>query len=123
MNKALQNWILTSLGLIFVIIGVVGIFLPLLPTTPFLLLAAFCFSKGSPQFHQWLLQHKRLGPPIRDWETRGVIRLPVKWVATSMLLVSAIFIYLKPTIPLAGKISFSVVALGALSFIWTRPSQ
>jgi uncharacterized membrane protein YbaN (DUF454 family) len=50
--------------------GVVGIFLPLLPTTPFVLLAAFCFARGSPRWEAWLLAHPRFGPLVRDWRER-----------------------------------------------------
>jgi len=67
-----------------------GLFLPLLPTTPFLLLAAFCFSRGSERLHGWLLGHRTMGPIIRDWNERRVIRPRVKVLAaiTVVLLLS-----------------------------------
>lgn len=52
-------------------LGVVGVFLPLLPTVPFLLLSAFCFGRGSSRLHRWLLQHRVFGPPIEDWIESG----------------------------------------------------
>ncbi len=62
-------------GFISVALGVAGIFLPLLPTTAFLLLAAWLFSKGSPKYRQWLLNHKYLGPHIKNYtEKRGITR-------------------------------------------------
>jgi uncharacterized membrane protein YbaN (DUF454 family) len=71
-----------SVGLAFA-----GIFLPLLPTTPFLLLAAFCFSRGSARLHKWLLEHRTMGPIIRDWQERRAIQPRVKGVATLSVVV------------------------------------
>ena len=56
-----------SAGLVALLLGVVGIFLPLLPTTPFVLLAAACFSRGSTRCERWLLSHRTFGPMVRDW--------------------------------------------------------
>lgn len=111
-----------TLGSLFLFIGVVGIFLPLLPTTPFLIIAAFFFSKGSDKFHYWLINHKYLGPPIQDWKLNGVIRRSYKIIATIMMSISAVFILSRAYVPLVGKISFSVVSSVILIFIWTRPS-
>ena len=74
-----------------VVLAFLGLFLPLLPTTPFLLLAAFCFSRGSARLHRWLLEHRTMGPIIRDWNERRVIQPRVKRVATLsvVLLVGA----------------------------------
>ncbi len=70
--------------------GIVGIFLPLLPTTPFVLLAAFCFSRGSARWEAWLLQHPRFGPMVRDWRERRAIPLRAKQLAwATMVLGSA----------------------------------
>ena len=55
------------LGFFFTGLAMIGVILPLLPTVPFLLLAAFCFARSSDRFHRWLVEHPTLGPPIRDW--------------------------------------------------------
>jgi uncharacterized membrane protein YbaN (DUF454 family) len=67
------NFIMAALGFICVILGVVGIFLPLLPTTPFLLLAAWLFARSSNRFHTWLMNHPKLGPFILVWQKGGGI--------------------------------------------------
>lgn len=103
--------------------GIAGIVLPLVPTTPFLLVAAFAFARSSPALHNWLLTHPRLGPLIEDWHTHGAISRRTKalavalmmamlfasWIAglqTSLLLVqagvltvAALFILSRPDVP------------------------
>ena len=73
--------VLLVLGSTFVAIGAIGIVLPGLPGTVFLSLAAACFARSSPRFEAWLLEHPRLGPPVRQWRKTGAIPLPVKWIA------------------------------------------
>ena len=82
------NLLLKALGLMFVGLGLAGVFLPLLPTTPFLLLAAGCFARSSPAFHDWLLTHRLLGPYIRDWERDRSIPLTAKVTAVVMMAAS-----------------------------------
>ena len=69
-------------------LGVAGIFLPVLPTTPFILLAASCYAKGSPRFHGWLLRHRLFGPLVKDWQTHRSIPLRIKWLAIGSMAVS-----------------------------------
>jgi uncharacterized membrane protein YbaN (DUF454 family) len=75
---------LASLGL-----GLIGAFLPMLPTVPFLLLAAFCFARSNPAWEQRLLDHHRWGPPIRDWRERKAISRRAKIAALVTLVASA----------------------------------
>jgi len=69
--------------------GIVGIFLPLLPTTPFVLLAAFCFSRGSLRCEAWLLGHPRFGPMIQQWRTHRAIALRAKQLASAMMVLGS----------------------------------
>ncbi len=108
-------------GLIALALGLLGIVLPLLPTTPFLLLAAFCFARSSPALHDWIIQHPRLGPPIRDWRNHGAISGRAKIAAVAMLafaLVTGIFADLGPRV-LAVQ---GVILLLVGTFLLTRPS-
>lgn len=82
------RWVLICCGWVSILAGVVGIFLPLLPTVPFLLLAAVCFGKSSLRFHSWLIGHNHLGPLIRDYLHGGGIPLRAKRIAIGMVWVS-----------------------------------
>ena len=109
------------LGLISIVLGIIGIFLPLLPTVPFLLLAAVGFSKSSQRAHDWLINHPRLGPPIKDWREKGAIRPRAKRLAT--LCVAAAFgISIWLGVPVYALGLQAAVLLCVLLFIWSRPS-
>jgi uncharacterized protein len=75
----------TAAGAASLALGVLGIFLPLLPTTPFVLLAAFCFSRGSDRVEAWLLAHPRFGPMVADWRARRAIPMRAKQLAWVMM--------------------------------------
>jgi uncharacterized protein len=72
-------------GGLCLVLGVIGIFVPLLPTTPFVLLAAFCFSRGSTRVERWLLAHPRFGPMVVDWRARRAVPRRAKQLATLMM--------------------------------------
>lgn len=82
-------WLLA--GLLSLATGIVGIFLPLLPTTPFVLLAAFCFSRGSTRCEHWLLNHPRFGPMVRDWREHHAIPLRAKQLAWTMMTIGSVW--------------------------------
>ena len=101
----------TCAGWLALALGAIGAFLPVLPTTPLVLLAAFCFGKGSPRLRRWLERNKRFGPAIRDWEDRGAIPRTAKRLACVMM--AATFL-----VSLWVGMSFVVLALqGGLMII------
>ena len=108
-------------GWISLILGIIGIFLPLLPTTPFVLLSAYCFSKSSPRLHHWLIHQPRLGPMIQNWEQQGSISQNAKVTATVLMvgLFSLSLLFLDLSLLL--KSSLVCTGAGVLGFIWTRP--
>ncbi|RLK48781.1 hypothetical protein DFR31_1893 [Alkalispirillum mobile] len=109
------------LGVSCVAIGSVGVVVPLLPTTPFLLLAAWAFAKGSERWRDWLLNHPRLGPSIRAWQTARAIPYRAKVVAILSLVFSLALALWLSLPPLA--LALQVTALVAVSaFILTRPT-
>jgi uncharacterized membrane protein YbaN (DUF454 family) len=91
----MKRILLITLGWTSVILGVIGIFLPILPTTPFLLLASWCFARSSKRFHDWLTGHPKLGPIVLAWENGTGIPLKIKIrVITVLWLSMSLSIYL-----------------------------
>lgn len=122
-NKAAAYFFITC-GWISFGLGVVGLFLPILPTTPFMILAAACFNKGSPRFHAWLVNHKVFGPPIQDWKRNKVIRPRYKIIAAVTMIGSIVLVVgFTETIPPVGKICYSVFILSVLAYILTRKNE
>ena len=84
-----QRWTWLGCGAIALTAGMVGIVLPLLPTTPFILLAAYCFSRGSEKYERWLLMHPRYGPMVRQWRAHRAVPLRAKQFAIAMMTLSS----------------------------------
>jgi uncharacterized protein len=108
----LKKWSLITAGTICVVLGVAGIFMPLLPTTPFLLLAAFCYAGSSPRFYHWLLNNRWFGRYITNYREGRGLTLTTKVVSLLLLWVtigcSAFFV-----MPwLAGKLVLLTIAAG-----------
>lgn len=85
MKATLQRYLLMTFGWLAVILGLIGIALPLLPTTPFMILALGCFAKSSPRFHNMLLHHKWFGPPLQQWEKNKSVSHTTKLRAMGLI--------------------------------------
>jgi uncharacterized membrane protein YbaN (DUF454 family) len=104
------RYLLQGVGWLSVVLGVIGIFLPVLPTTPFLLLAAACFARSSPRFYHWLVDHPRLGPWIRGYLDGEGIPLKGKVYAIGLMWVSIGFsCWLVPMVWARGLMLVSAV--------------
>lgn len=109
-------------GLLSMGLGIIGVVLPLLPTTPFVILAAFCFSRSSKRFHQKLLNNRLFGPMITQWEAHGVIPIKAKCFASTMMLVMVSYPLIFRPMPVWAVIGVIATVIIALSYIWSRPS-
>lgn len=112
-------WLLA--GFASLVLGVIGIFLPLLPTTPFVLLAAFCFSRGSARLEAWMLGHPRLGPLIRDWRATRAVPLRAKQFASVMMAASSIWAGF--TLPLAWCWLPAAGCAAVAAWLWSLPTR
>ena len=108
-------------GAVALVTGVVGIFVPLLPTTPFVLLAAFCFSRGSERCERWLLGHPRFGPIVRDWRARRAVPLRAKQLATAMMALGSLWaaFVLPPQVGWLPALLCTAVAV----WLWRLPTR
>jgi uncharacterized membrane protein YbaN (DUF454 family) len=118
MRRQVYVWI----GLLCVGLGIAGILLPVVPGTVFLLLAAACFSKGSPRLHRWLTNHRHLGPPIRRWQSDGSIPLRIKVLATAMIAAGCVYPVFLSNTHAFFRAALGAVILAGLVYIWSRPS-
>jgi len=112
-----------GLAWLFFLLGAVGVILPVLPTTPFMLLALWCFSKSSVRFHNWLYGHKFFGPPLQQWEQYRVIPLSAKIMSVTMMVGSFVYMAFFKQLGLAFLVPTALLMLYGLWFILTKPSR
>ena len=109
-----------TLALACLVLGIVGAFLPVLPTTPFLLVAAWAGGKGWPQLEAWIVAHPRWGPPIHRWRVHRTVPRKAKWMASGMMLGSAVLLWWSPVAPWVRGAVY-LVLLGVALWLWRRP--
>ena len=119
MNIARAIWF--GCGCVSLGLAAIGVVLPVVPTTPFVILAAFFFGKSSPRIEAWLIANPTFGPMILDWRAHGSIRLRYKII--SAVAMSALFL-LSLAMGVRGRVLAvqAVCMIGAAIYVWTRPS-
>lgn len=110
------------LAILFLALGLVGVVLPVLPTTPFLLAAAWAAGRGWPRVERWLLAHASYGPVIVRWRERRAVPRRGKWLASAGMTCSGVLIAYA-AVPLWLKIGVPAVMLCVGVWLWSRPDQ
>ena len=122
MSRHLITLLWRALALVSLALGLLGVFIPGLPTVPFLLVAAWAGSHGWAALEQWLLQHPRWGADIRRWRERGAVPRRAKWASSLMMALSAA-IMMVLTMPLWAKVSAPLLMAGVAVWLWRRPEH
>lgn len=99
------------------VLGVIGAFIPILPTTPFLILSAYFFSKSSPRFHTWILNLPMAGPTVKDWHDNRVIKPKAKILCVLMICLSLVPLWMGAKIYLGIKLGVTLLLAGVASFV------
>ena len=122
-TSVLKRRLFAAAGWAMVALGVVGLFLPVMPTTVFMILAAWLFSRSSPRFEAWLLAHPVFGPPIVKWRENGAIPPAAKALAVIGMAggFGVFYLLLRPPLWLAGCVAAALLA--SAGFVLSRPSR
>lgn len=122
-SSALVRTGLSAFGWLCVAVGLVGAVLPVLPTTPFLLVATWAFARSSPRFHRWLLGHRRLGPLLVAWETHRVIPVRAKVAAVAGMTFGMAYVTLVSPAPWYAAAAMGVAVVYGAWFVLSKPSR
>lgn len=117
---AAVRYLLLAFAALCVALGVIGIFVPGLPTTVFILLAAWAAARSSPRFSAWLETHQTFGPMIHDWRERGAVSRRAKISATVVMSISAVILFQTTSRAWMAEAITAVMAV-VLMWLWRRP--
>ncbi|MFC3704400.1 YbaN family protein [Devosia honganensis] len=120
--NATKRHLLTAVGIVMVGLAAAGAVLPLLPTTPFLLVAVACFSRSFPRLERWLLEHPKFGPPLENWRRSGAISSKAKWCAVLAMLGSYVILLMTTDFSPWIRAAVALVLACCAIFIMTRPA-
>lgn len=101
------------------VLAAAGVVLPVVPTTPFVLVAAYAAAKGSPRLHAWILGHRVFGPVVRDWQAGGAVAPRTKWVALATMALSAAIVAVVAPVAVATAAIGTMAIVG--TWLWRRP--
>ncbi|RLA66955.1 MAG: DUF454 domain-containing protein [Epsilonproteobacteria bacterium] len=118
----MSRYLLMALGLTSLALGILGSVLPILPTTPFILLAAYLFSKSSDKLYKWLIKIPKFGQVISDWNENGVVGLNSKLICVLSLILVVIYISFLTEFTFFIKTFLTLTLFLAGLFVTTRPS-
>ncbi|MGO4174680.1 YbaN family protein [Bosea sp. TAF32] len=114
--------LLFAAGWVFTALGIVGLMLPVMPGTVFLILAAWCFSRSSPRFETWLIGHPKLGPHVKRWRETGAIARRAKYAACGSMVLSFVLLTQTSAPPIALATT-AICLIGAGLYVSTRPDH
>ena len=117
----MQRIFYLGLGWTCVALGFVGVWVPLLPTTIFLIVAAWAFARSSPELRQWLLTHPRFGPSLANWFEHGMISPRAKASAATLMAVSYTILWFTSDIGVIGLAGVGLILAACAAFVLTRP--
>jgi uncharacterized membrane protein YbaN (DUF454 family) len=118
-----QRWAFFGLGWVFFGLGVAGILLPVVPTTPFMLLALWAFSRSSRRFHDWLYHHRVFGPPLQRWRRERVVPWWTKAIALTSMAASMAYVALILRPPWYGVVATAAVIAAGATYIARIPTR
>jgi uncharacterized protein len=120
MLRQTRNLLWKLVAAIALVLGIIGLFLPVVPTVPFVLIAAWASSKGWPQLEEYLLSHQYFGPQIRAWREHGAVSRRAKWLAAVMISCSVIMLWILP-LHRSLQVGLSIIMIAVVVWLWTRP--
>ncbi len=116
----MRRWPYLLLAWVCLALGIIGIVVPGLPTTPFILLAGWAAARGSTRLHAWLHAHRLFGPMLRDWERNGAVSRRAKWTASLLMAVCAVLMFWFAPVAWAAALGSAVMFAVAI-WLWRRP--
>ncbi len=120
MSPRVPRWLWLTLAYVSLAIGLIGLLVPGLPTTVFVLIAAWAAARGSERLHRWLLTHPRFGNAIGDWQRHGAVSRRGKWAATIAMAVCSVICFL--TVPRLWMAVLGTAIMAAVAlWLWRRP--
>lgn len=117
------RWAYFFVGWAFFGLGLVGVLLPVVPTTPFMILTLWCFARSSRRFHAWLYHHRWFGPPLQAWTRYRVVPLWVKLVAWGSMSASTGYLFWRGDVPWPVLAATLALVLLAIWFLARCPSR
>lgn len=114
------RWLLLVFAVLNLITGIIGIFLPGLPTTVFILIAAWAAARSSPRLHAWLWRHRLFGPMLRNWADGGRVSRRAKWSATLVMALCSVILAVVEVPDWARYFAWTSMAC-VLTWLWLRP--